>query len=135
MVVEQRYFETLYTGYGQYFDIEQILFEQKTDQWHLIIFQNPQFGRVMALDGIIQTTERDEFIYHEMMTHVPLLAHGDAKRVLIIGGAGYIGSALVERLLESGHHVRVLDQLVLHSHRIDVLTAGDDQLRCPPDET
>jgi spermidine synthase len=86
MVIEQRYFETLHTGYGQYFDIEKILFEQKTDQWHLIIFQNPQFGRVMALDGIIQTTERDEFIYHEMMTHVPLMAHGEAKRVLIIGG-------------------------------------------------
>lgn len=86
MVIEQRYFETLHAGYGQYYDIEQILFEQKTEQWHLIIFQNPQFGRVMALDGIIQTTERDEFIYHEMMTHVPLLAHGQAKRVLIIGG-------------------------------------------------
>lgn len=40
----------------------------------------------MALDGIIQTTEADEFIYHEMLTHVPLLAHGNVKRVLIIGG-------------------------------------------------
>ncbi|ELI8305750.1 polyamine aminopropyltransferase, partial [Yersinia enterocolitica] len=37
-------------------------------------------------DGVVQTTERDEFIYHEMMTHVPLLAHGQAKKVLIIGG-------------------------------------------------
>ena len=40
----------------------------------------------MALDGIIQTTEKDEFIYHEMLSHVPLIAHGQAKRVLIIGG-------------------------------------------------
>ncbi len=40
----------------------------------------------MALDGVVQTTERDEFIYHEMMTHVPLLAHGAPKDVLIIGG-------------------------------------------------
>ncbi len=53
---------------------------------HLIIFENAAFGRVMALDGVVQTTERDEFIYHEMMTHVPLLAHGHAKHVLIIGG-------------------------------------------------
>ncbi len=52
----------------------------------LIIFENAAFGRVMALDGVVQTTERDEFIYHEMMTHVPLLAHGHAKHVLIIGG-------------------------------------------------
>ena len=52
----------------------------------LIIFENAAFGRVMAPDGVVQTTERDEFIYHEMMTHVPLLAHGHAKHVLIIGG-------------------------------------------------
>lgn len=86
MLIEQRYFETLHQGYGQYFDVTEVLFEQKTEQWHLIIFDNPTFGRVMALDGIIQTTERDEFIYHEMLTHVPMLAHGAAKSVLIIGG-------------------------------------------------
>lgn len=86
MLVEQRYFETLHQGYGQYFDVSKVLFEQKTPLWHLIIFENPTFGRVMALDGIIQTTERDEFIYHEMLTHIPMLAHGHAKRVLIIGG-------------------------------------------------
>ena len=40
----------------------------------------------MVLDGIVQTTERDEFIYHEMLAHVPVFAHGSARRVLIIGG-------------------------------------------------
>lgn len=80
------YLEKLYDGYGQSYDIEEVLFEQQTDSWHLIIFRNKMFGTVMALDGIIQTTERDEFVYHEMLTHVPLFAHGDAKRVLIIGG-------------------------------------------------
>lgn len=80
------YLEKLYDSYGQQFDIDEVLFEQQTDSWHLIIFRNQMFGTVMALDGIIQTTERDEFVYHEMLTHVPLFAHGDAKRVLIIGG-------------------------------------------------
>lgn len=80
------YTEKLYDGYGQSFDIDEVLFEQQTDSWHLIIFRNKMFGTVMALDGIIQTTERDEFVYHEMLTHVPLFAHGAAKRVLIIGG-------------------------------------------------
>ena len=80
------YLEKLYDTYGQSFVIDEVLFEQQTDSWHLIIFRNQEFGTVMALDGIIQTTERDEFIYHEMLTHVPLFAHGDAKRVLIIGG-------------------------------------------------
>lgn len=86
MLENDRYFETLHPGYGQYFRVDKVLFEQKTDQWHLIIFENSTFGRVMALDGIIQTTSRDEFIYHEMLTHVPLLAHGHAQNVLIIGG-------------------------------------------------
>ncbi len=80
------YTETLYDGYGQTFTVDNVYFENKTEHQHLIIFENATFGRVMALDGIIQTTEADEFIYHEMLTHVPLLAHGDVKRVLIIGG-------------------------------------------------
>lgn len=84
--MSKRFIETLYKTYGQSFVIDEILFESKTDHQHLIIFNNEQFGRVMALDGVIQTTEKDEFIYHEMLAHVPLFAHGNAKRVLIIGG-------------------------------------------------
>lgn len=78
--------ETLYDAYGQEFAVDKIYFENKTAHQHLIIFENANFGRVMALDGIVQTTEADEFIYHEMLTHVPLMAHGEARRVLIIGG-------------------------------------------------
>jgi len=82
----KRFIETLYNTYGQSFIVDEVLFESKTEHQHLIIFRNEQFGNVMALDGVIQTTEKDEFIYHEMLTHVPLFAHGYAKRVLIIGG-------------------------------------------------
>ncbi|MGH8354506.1 MAG: polyamine aminopropyltransferase [Pseudomonas sp.] len=80
------YQETLYDGYGQRFRMDKLLHEVRTEHQHLVIFENPRMGRVMALDGVIQTTEADEFIYHEMLTHVPILAHGAAKRVLIIGG-------------------------------------------------
>lgn len=78
--------ETLHAHFGQHFSMDSILYRQKTDLQDLIIFENAAFGRVMALDGVVQTTERDEFIYHEMMAHVPLIAHGQAKKVLIIGG-------------------------------------------------
>ncbi|MGK2946397.1 MAG: polyamine aminopropyltransferase [Candidatus Malihini olakiniferum] len=78
--------ETLYANFGQYFSIDEVLFHEKTAHQDLIIFENAVLGRVMALDGVVQTTESDEFIYHEMLTHVPLLAHGCAKRVLIFGG-------------------------------------------------
>ncbi|NQD92955.1 polyamine aminopropyltransferase [Pseudomonas sp. CrR25] len=80
------YQETLYDGYGQRFRMDKLLHEVRTEHQHLVIFENARMGRVMALDGVIQTTEADEFIYHEMLTHVPILAHGLAKRVLIIGG-------------------------------------------------
>ena len=80
------YQETLYDGYGQRFRVDKLLHEVRTEHQHLVIFENARMGRVMALDGVIQTTEADEFIYHEMLTHVPILAHGLAKRVLIIGG-------------------------------------------------
>jgi spermidine synthase len=78
--------ETLYDAISQSFRIDKMYFEQKTEHQHLMIFHNAMLGRVMTLDGVVQTTEVDEFIYHEMMAHVPIFAHGEAKRVLIIGG-------------------------------------------------
>ncbi|VEA69928.1 Spermidine synthase [Serratia rubidaea] len=59
--------------------VEKELYREKTEHQDLVIFENAVLGRVMALDGVVQTTERDEFIYHEMMTHVPLLAHGPGE--------------------------------------------------------
>lgn len=80
------YLETLYADYGQRFSIDEMLFETETDHQKLVIFRNGKMGKVMALDGVIQTTEADEFIYHEMMAHLPIIAHGNVKKVLIIGG-------------------------------------------------
>ena len=78
--------ETLYDSICQEIRIDKLYFESRTEHQHLMIFHNARLGRVMTLDGVVQTTEADEFIYHEMMAHVPLLAHGKAQRVLIIGG-------------------------------------------------
>lgn len=86
MSQKEIWFETLHGGFGQFFSIDKTLYHNKTEHQDLIIFENDVLGRVMALDGVVQTTERDEFIYHEMMAHVPIFAHGKAKRVLIIGG-------------------------------------------------
>lgn len=80
------YPEVLYPHWGQTFRVEEVLFEEKTEQQHLLIFKNALFGRVLALDGVIQSTERDEFVYHEMMAHVPLCSHKNPENILIIGG-------------------------------------------------
>jgi spermidine synthase len=78
--------EGLHTGINLALKVDNILYREKTELQDLMIFENNQFGRVMSLDGAIQTTERDEFIYHEMFVHVPVFAHGNVKRVLIVGG-------------------------------------------------
>lgn len=88
--------ERLHTGYHQRFEVTRTLHHQRTRYQDLVIFETPTFGRVFALDGIVQTTEADEFFYHEMLTHPPILAHGDVRKVLIIGGGD--GGALEEVL-------------------------------------
>ena len=96
----ERFDETLFPHWGQWFTVDKVLFEVGTGQQQLVIFENRQFGRVMALDGVIQTTERDEFVYHEMLAHLPILAHGNVRRVLIVGGGD--GGMLREVLRHPG---------------------------------
>lgn len=85
-MADQKFTETLYDGWQTDYRSDEVYFDSATDHQRLVIFKNPVFGRMMMLDGVTQTTEADEFIYHEMLAHVPILAHGDAKKVLIIGG-------------------------------------------------
>jgi spermidine synthase len=78
--------EKLYEHHSQVFTVDAVLYRGQTKFQEALIFENRLFGRVLVLDGIVQLTERDNHIYHEMIAHVPLMAHGTAKRVLIIGG-------------------------------------------------
>ena len=82
-----RWFEENEIGGSRFsLKIDKVIFEGDSDLQKTIIFENQTYGRVLVLDGMIQATEGDEFIYHEMLTDVPLLAHGNVKEVLIIGG-------------------------------------------------
>ncbi len=92
----ESYQESLYPDWRQTFEITKMIHQEKTDIWDVAIFENPIFGRVLAIDGTIQTTERDEFVYHEMLVHPALIAHGKASSVLIVGGGD--GGALREVL-------------------------------------
>jgi len=78
--------EPLGVGLQLGLQVESIVFRETTAHQDLVIYETSQWGRVMALDGIMQVCERDEFIYHEMLTHVPMLAHGNARNICIIGG-------------------------------------------------
>ena len=78
--------ETLHADLGQRIRIDEVIYKHKTPFQSLLIFKNKLLGKVLSLDGIVQTTEADEFIYHEMLCHVAMLAHDCPKSVLVIGG-------------------------------------------------
>lgn len=78
--------EPLHDEYAQAIREDAVLYDSATDHQRLRVIENARMGRVLTLDGVVQTTEADEFMYHEMLAHVPILAHGAARRVLIIGG-------------------------------------------------
>ncbi|RMH47328.1 MAG: polyamine aminopropyltransferase [Alphaproteobacteria bacterium] len=78
--------ETLHPHFRQQLSIDRLLYDSRTTHQRIQVFENGTFGRVMTLDGVVQVTENDNFIYHEMMSHVPILAHGAAREVLIVGG-------------------------------------------------
>lgn len=94
--------ETLYPDLGQRFRMDRVLYRDRTEHQDLVIFENRALGRMMTLDGVVQTAEGDEFVYHEMLTHVPILAHGGVRRVLIIGGGdgGMLRRCLEHRAVE-----------------------------------
>src|SRR2546429_9041615 len=88
MAEKRRIPETLFDDIGirMTYEVERVIYELQTEHQHLVLFEHPFFGKMLMLDGATQVTSKDEFIYHEMMTHVPILAHGKARQVLIVGG-------------------------------------------------
>lgn len=66
--------------------ILKVVHEEQSQFQHIAVVDTVEFGRILVLDGVIQTTLRDEFIYHEMLAHVPLFIHRCPRRVLVIGG-------------------------------------------------
>ncbi len=72
--------------------VNEILYQGKSEFQEIIVADTKQFGRVLSLDGVFQTSDAEEWVYHEMIAHVPLYMHPHPERVLIIGG-GDGGSA------------------------------------------
>lgn len=99
--------ETLHDGVGVSYEADAVLHEDATDQHRLVLIRNRLFGKLLMLDGAVQVTSADEFMYHEMMAHVPLLAHPDPADVLIVGGGD---CGLAEEVLKHGR-VRALTQV------------------------
>jgi spermidine synthase len=97
--------ETLYPDWGQRFQVKKELARVQSAFQDIAVFDTTSHGRVMVLDGVIQITEADEFVYQEMIAHVPLLAHGAARSVLIIGAGD---GGVLRRVLQHRNVSRVV---------------------------
>lgn len=85
--------------------VKKQLYSKKSDYQKIDVFQTPEFGKVLVLDGNIMLTERDEFIYDEMITHVPMAVHPNITKVLVIG----IGDGGVVRELTRYEQIERID--------------------------
>ena len=65
--------------------VDKQIYSGESEFQRIDVFESPEFGRFLTLDGYMMLTERDEFIYHEMIVHVPMAVHPDVKKVLVIG--------------------------------------------------
>jgi len=112
---------------GLVLDITERLYDAKSPYQRIEIFQTRGFGRMLTLDGCVMLTEEDEFVYHEMIVHPALFAHGRPERVLIIGGGD--GGSVRETLRHEGVRAVTLveiDQMVVEASRrfLPTLSAG-----------
>jgi spermidine synthase len=113
----------------QGFEVDSTLFQAKSPYQDIAIYENGALGRVLVLDGVVQITETDEFVYQEMMAHVPLFSHNNPENVLIIGGGD--GGILREVLRHNTVKKVVMaeiDQMVIDAcvkHMPSVNNSGD----------
>ena len=89
--------------YGIAIEREETLFKDKSEFQEVEIFKSKGMGHVLTLDGLMMTTEKDEFFYHEMISHIPLIAHKNPEHVLVIGGGdgGTVREVLKHKSIKS----------------------------------
>ena len=92
------------------------LHHEESDYQSISVYDSPEFGRFLALDGIMMLTEKDEFIYHEMITHVPMAANPNIKNILIIGA----GDGGVLRELSKYKSIEQIDLVEIDERVIEV---------------
>ena len=78
--------DTMWPGQAMSLRVDRILNAEKTKYQDLLVFKSTDYGNVLVLDGAIQATERDEFAYQEMITHLAMNSHPNPRKVLVIGG-------------------------------------------------
>lgn len=134
--------ETLFDslGFRVNYEVDKVLYEVATEHQQLVLFENKFFGKMLVLDGAVQITSRDEYVYQEMMSHVPLFAHGAATQVLIVGGGdcGIAEEVLkhksVERLVQVEIDASVVEFAKEHFPEFTKPVFADRRFECVIDD-
>jgi spermidine synthase len=96
------------------YEVTKILYSGKSRFQEIMVFENPFFGRVLVLDGVVQITEKDEFFYHEMLVHVVMNSHPDPRRVIVIGGGdgGTVREVLRHKSVEKVYFIEIDEEVI-----------------------
>lgn len=99
--------------------IKKSLHTEKTPYQQLDLIETEEFGNMLLLDNMVMTTERDEFVYHEMIVHVPLFTHPHPKKVLVVGGGdgGTIREVLKHSSVDKVVQVEIDERVVEYSKK------------------
>jgi spermidine synthase len=114
------------------YDVEEILYKGKSQFQDIMVIRNPYYGKMLILDEVVQITERDEFFYHEMLTHVVLHAHPDPKKVIVIGGGdgGVVREALKHKSVEKIYFIEIDEEVINVSRKFfPAVSSGVDDPR------
>jgi spermidine synthase len=101
------------------YDVEEILYKGKSKFQEIMVIKNPHFGKMLILDEVVQLTERDEFFYHEMLTHIAMYAHPNPKKVIVIGGGdgGVVREVIKHKTVEKVYFVEIDEEVINISKR------------------
>ena len=96
------------------YDVEKILHKSQSEFQEIMVIENPHFGKMLILDGVVQITERDELFYHEMLVHIAMHAHPNPKAVIVIGGGdgGTVREVLRHDSVEKVYFIEIDEEVI-----------------------
>ena len=96
------------------YEVSKVLYHKRSKFQDIMVFENPHFGKILVLDGVVQITEKDEFFYHEMLTHVVMSSHPEPKKVIVIGGGdgGTVREVLKHKSVEKVYFIEIDEDVI-----------------------
>ncbi|MDG5471118.1 spermidine synthase [Jeotgalibacillus sp. ET6] len=119
-------------NFGITMKVNKTLHTEKTDFQHLEMAETAEWGNMLFLDGMVMTSQRDEFVYHEMVAHVPLFTHPNPENVLVVGGGdgGVIREVLKHPSVKKATLVEIDGKVIEYSKKfLPEIAGGLDDAR------